>query len=177
MAAVGSDNEARPEHMLLTRRPGGSDSDDTISVSHERSHPGLVKDLYASRRRRVLQETVERPAARTVLGSVVGKLDVDGGVILSQPHDVRRRRNCAYGTADTHGVENVETWRMDGVSRQDLIARKLVLVQEYDRSTGSGEERRKRGTGASGADNDDVMMGLCSHGSGGMPDAQRCCAA
>jgi hypothetical protein len=49
---------------------------------------------------------------------------------------------------------------MDGMSRQNLIARKSVLVQEQDGSAGSGEERRECCTGASGADNDDVMTGL-----------------
>jgi hypothetical protein len=35
MAAVGADNETRPEHVLLTRRPGGSHSGDAVSVSDE----------------------------------------------------------------------------------------------------------------------------------------------
>ena len=54
--------------------------------------------------------------------------------------------------------------RMDRVSRQDLIARKPVLVQEQDGSPGSGEERRERCTGAPSANNDDVITGLCGHG-------------
>ena len=111
-----------------------------------------------------MQETVEPPPARTVFGSVAGKLDVDEGVVLSQPHDMRRRRHRADCVADTHVVEDVETWRMDSVSRQDLVARKSVLVQEQDGSAGSGEERRERSTGASRADDNDVITGLCSHG-------------
>jgi hypothetical protein len=43
---------------------------------------------------------------------------------------MRRRRHPADCAADTHVVENVQTRRMDRVSRQDLIARKPIFVQE-----------------------------------------------
>ena len=48
----------------------------------------------------------------------------------------RSRTMCVGGAtartafADTHLVENVETWRMDRMSRQNLIGRTWVLVQE-----------------------------------------------
>src|SRR5215204_7542579 len=48
---------------------------------------------------------------------------------------------------------------MDRVSRQDLIARKPVFVQEHDGSAASREERGQRCTGAPGANNDDVITG------------------
>ena len=52
---------------------------------------------------------------------------------------------------------------MDGMGRQNLIARKSVLVQEQDGSPCSGEECRERCTGAPSADDDDVVMRLCGH--------------
>jgi hypothetical protein len=79
-----------------------------------------------------LQETVEPRSSRTVLSSLRGKLDVDEGFVLSQPYDVCGRRDCPDRTADAHLVENVQTWRMDSVRRQNLIAPQWVLVQEQD---------------------------------------------
>jgi hypothetical protein len=90
----------------------------------------LLEDLDTSRCRRVLQKTVEPRSARTVLRSAVGKLNVHERVVLSQAHDVRRRRYGADRLADAHLVENVETRRMDGVSRQNLIRPKWILFQE-----------------------------------------------
>jgi hypothetical protein len=77
-----------------------------------------------------LQETVEPRSAGTVFSSAAGKLNVDEGVVLSQPHDVRGRRHRADCVADTHVVQNVDPRGMDGMGRQDLIARKPVFVQE-----------------------------------------------
>jgi hypothetical protein len=77
-----------------------------------------------------LQETVEPPSARTVLGPAAGKLNIDEGVVLSQPDDVRRRRHGADSVTDAYVVENIETWRMDSMSRQNLIASKPVLLQK-----------------------------------------------
>ena len=90
----------------------------------------MIKDLDASRRRRILQETIEPFSARTVLCSAAGESVVNDGIVLSQAHDVHRRRYGADGLTDSHLVENVETWRMDGMSRQNLIARKSILVQK-----------------------------------------------
>ena len=123
MTAVGSDNEPRPDHLLLTGRSCGSHSDHAVFLSHECGHSRLVTNLDTCRRCRILQETVEPPSARTVLSSVTGKLDVDEGVVLSQPHDARRRCLRADCLANTDVVEDVEAWRMDSVGRQDLIAR------------------------------------------------------
>jgi hypothetical protein len=90
----------------------------------------VVKELDASRYGRILQETVEPRSARTVFSPAAGKLNVDEGVVLSQPHDVRRRRHRADCVADTYLVENIEARWMDRMSRQNLIGRQGVLVQE-----------------------------------------------
>ena len=70
---------------------------------------------------------------------------------------MRRRRDRADCVADTQFVENVDTWRMDRMGRHNLIAWKPVLVQEHNGGAASGEEGSERSTGASCADNDDVM--------------------
>jgi hypothetical protein len=130
MTAVGSDDEARAKDVLLARRSGGTDSDDAISLSHKGGHPCLIKDVNARGRCCILQETVEPLPTGTVLSSVTGKPDVDKGIVLSQSDDVRRRCHRADCIADTHVVENVETWRVNRMSRKDLIARKSILIEE-----------------------------------------------
>ena len=107
MTAVRSHNEARPEHVLLTCRPGGSHAHHAISVSHKRGHAHSVKDLDASCRCRILQETVKALPARTVFSSAAGKLIVDNGVVFSQPDDMHWRRHRADCVADPHLVEDV----------------------------------------------------------------------
>ena len=79
---------------------------------------------------------------------------------------MRGRRHGADGAADTHVVEHVETRRMNRVCRQNLVARKSILVQEKDRRPGSGEKGRERCPGAAGTDNHDIMAGLSHHGDG-----------
>jgi hypothetical protein len=116
MTAIGPHDEARAEHVLVTRRAGDSHSGDAISIPHERSHARPVEDFNPSRCRRILQQTVEPCSTRTVLGSCAGKFDVDKGIVLSQPHDVRWRRYRPDCVADSDGIEHVETGRMDSVS-------------------------------------------------------------
>jgi hypothetical protein len=85
-------------------------------------------------------------------------MDVDEGVVLSQSHDVSRRCHGADGVADTYLVENLDTRRMDGMRRENLIAWKPVPVQEQDGSSAPSEERRERCAGAPGADDDDIKV-------------------
>jgi hypothetical protein len=54
MTAVCSHDETRAEDVFLARRCGGSDSDDAVSLSQKRSHPGLVEDPGARGHCRIL---------------------------------------------------------------------------------------------------------------------------
>jgi hypothetical protein len=82
MAAISPDDQARRDVMGMTCVIYGAHPHDTIAFLHQRNDPRTFAHLRTRSRGRILEQSIEPPAPRAVLGTSVSEQHVHERIVL-----------------------------------------------------------------------------------------------